>query len=174
MIGELNERARRCYLHFRAGPGGFGAASGRADESFATGVRADRGRQDAGDSGDRAIEAELAQYGEAGNCVAGDGADRGHQAERNRQIVMAAFLGKIGRGEVDGDAPGRQRQAGGDQRRAHPFARLRDRLVRQTHDVEGGQSGRHLHLDIDGTRLDALECHRRDPLDHISPCSATE
>ena len=66
----------------------------------------------------------------------------------------------------------RQRQACGDQGGAHALARLRHRLVRQAHDIERGQSGRHLHLDIDGARLDALECHRRDPLDHVSPCSA--
>jgi hypothetical protein len=33
-----------------------------------------------------------------------DRADRRHQAKRNRQVVMAAFLGQVGRREIDGDA----------------------------------------------------------------------
>jgi phosphate-selective porin len=85
---------------------------------------------------DRAVEAELAQHREAGERIARDGADRGHQAERDRQIVVAAFLRQVGGREVDGDAPGRQRQPRGDQRRAHALAGLGDGLVRQAHHVE--------------------------------------
>ena len=58
-----------------------------------------------------------------------DGADRRHQAERDRQVVVAALLGQVGGREIDGDAAGRQREARGDQRRAHPLARFRDGLV---------------------------------------------
>ena len=47
-------------------------------------------------------------------------ADRGHQAERDRQVVVAAFLGQVGRREVDGDAARRQRQARGGERRVAP------------------------------------------------------
>ena len=83
---------------------------------------------------------------------------------------MAAFLRQVGGREVDGDPPRRQREAGGDQRRAHPLARLRDRLVREADDIERRQSGRDLHLDVDGAGLDALERHCRDPLNHGSPC----
>ena len=39
---------------------------------------------------------------------------------------MAAFLGQVGRSEIDGDAPRRQRQARGDQCGTDPLARLRD------------------------------------------------
>ncbi len=83
---------------------------------------------------------------------------------------MAAFLRQVGGREIDGDAPRRQRQAGGDQRGAHALARFRHRLVGQADDVEGGQAGRDLHLDIDGARLDAFERDGRDPLDHGCPC----
>ena len=93
-------------------------------------------------------------------------ADRGHQAERDRQVVMAAFLGQVGGREIDGDAAGRQRQAGGDQRRAHPLLGFRHRLVGQADDVEGRQAGRDLHLHVDGAGLDALERHGGDALDH--------
>jgi len=89
-------------------PRRFGAADGGA-ETFAAPIGADRGGQHARDRGDRAVEAELAQHRKAGERVARDRADRGHQAQRDRQIVMAAFLRQVGGREVDGDAPGRQR-----------------------------------------------------------------
>src|SRR5262249_30130592 len=41
MIGELNERRGGDDLHFGARPGGFGAAGGGADETFAARVGAD-------------------------------------------------------------------------------------------------------------------------------------
>ena len=47
-----------------------GAAGGGADQALAAGIGADRGRQHARDRGDRAVEAELAQHGEAGERVA--------------------------------------------------------------------------------------------------------
>ncbi len=99
----------------------------------------------------------------------GDRPDRRHQAERNRQVVMAAFLRQVRRGEVDRDPPRRQRKAGRDQRRADPLAGLRHRLVRQPHHIEGGNAGRDLDLDIDRPRLDALERDRGYTLDHEFP-----
>ena len=153
----------------RACPGGFGAAGGGADETFPARIGPDRSGQHARDRGDRAVEAELAQHRKAGERVARDGADRGHQAERDRQIVVAAFLRQVGGREVDGDAPGRQRQPGRDQRRAHALARLGDGLVRQAHDVERGQPRRDLNLDIDGACLDAFKRHGGDALNHAAP-----
>ena len=64
MIGELDERGRRDDFHLRARPGGFRSAGGGTDQSFAAPIRADRGRQHAGDRRDRAVEAEFAQHGE--------------------------------------------------------------------------------------------------------------
>ena len=96
-------------------------------------------------------------------------ADRRHQAERDRQIVMAAFLGQVGGREIDRDPPRRQRQPRGDQRRAHPLARLGHRLVRQADDGEGGQPGRDLHLHVDRAGLDPLKSYGGNPLDHAAP-----
>ncbi len=96
----------------------------------------------------------------------GSGADRRHQGERDGQVVMAALLGEVGRGEIDDDALGRQRQAGGMQRAPHPFAALGHRLVGQADDDEARQAGHDLHLDIDGNRLDALKRHGGDVRDH--------
>jgi predicted ATPase with chaperone activity len=60
----------------------------------------------------------FAEHAEAGQRIMRDGADRRHQTKRDRQIVMAAFLGQIGRREIDGDAAGRQSEPRSDQRRA--------------------------------------------------------
>ena len=170
MIGQLDQRSRRDDLDFRARPGRFRSAFRRADQTFAARIRADGSRQHAGDRRDRAIEAELAQDGEAGQGVVRNGADRRHQPKRDRQIVVAAFLRQIRRREIDGDAARGQRQAGGDHRRAHPFARLGDGFVGQTDDGEGRHARRNLHLDVDGPDLDAFECDRGDALDHVRPC----
>ncbi len=90
---------------------------------------------DAGHRCDRAVETELAQHREAGERVVRDRADRGHQAERDRQIVVAAFLRQIGRREIDGDAAGRQREPRCDQRGADALLRLGHRLVGQPNDI---------------------------------------
>ena len=109
---------------------------------------------------------------EARQRIVRNGADRRHQAERDRQIVVAAFLGQVGGREIDGDAAGRQREPGGDQGRADPFARFGNRFVGQADDGEGRQARRDLHLDVDGPHLDALERNRGDALDHVRPCRA--
>ena len=54
-------------------------------------------------------------------------ADRRHQAERDRQVVVAAFLRQVGGREIDGDAARRQRQA-----RRRPARRARARALRDT------------------------------------------
>ena len=166
MVRELDQRAGRDDLHLGARPRGLRPAGIGTDQAFAARVRADRRRQHAGDGRDRSVEPELAQHREARNCVLRDRADRRHQAERDRQVVVAAFLRQVGRRHVHGDAPRRQREPGGDQRGAHPLARLGHRLVGQADHVEGRQTGRDLHLHVDGARLDAFERHRCNPLHH--------
>jgi hypothetical protein len=64
---------------------------------------------------------------------------------------VAAFLGKVGGREVDGDAPSRQREPRRNQGRAHALAGFRHRLV-----------GQHVHC----TRLDTFERYCRNALDH--------
>ncbi len=155
MIGELDQRACGDDLDFRAGPRCFGSASGRADQAVTAGIGPDGGRQDTGDRRDRTVKAELAEHGETGQRIMRDGANRRHQPERNRQIVVAAFLGQIGGREIDSDAAGRQSEPRSDQRRAHPFARLRNRLIGQADDGECGHARRNLHLHVDRPYLNA-------------------
>ena len=71
MVRELDQRGSSDDLHFGAGPGGFGAARGGADEPFAARVGADRGRQHASHRGDRAVEAEFAQHRKPDSASAG-------------------------------------------------------------------------------------------------------
>ena len=134
MVGELDQRGGRDDLDVGARPGRFRSAGRRAHQAFAAGIGADGGRQHAGNRRNRAVKAEFAQHREARESIMRDGADRRHQAERDRQVVMAAFLGQIGGRQIDGDAAGRQRQSRGDHGRTHPLPRLRDGLIGQAHD----------------------------------------
>jgi hypothetical protein len=170
VVGELDERGRRDDLDLGARPRRFRPACGRADRALAARIGADGGGKGAGDRGDRAVEAEFAQYRESRQRVVRDGADRRHQPERDGQVVVASLLGQIGRSEIDGDAPRRQRQPGRDHGRAHALARFGDRLVGQPHDGERRHPRRDLHLHVDWPDLDALERHRGDALDHVRPC----
>jgi hypothetical protein len=49
---------------------------------------------------------------------------------------------------------------------ASPFARLRNRLIGQADDGEGGHAGRNLHLHVDRPHLNALKGNCGDTLDH--------
>ena len=62
------------------------------------------------------------------------------QAERDGQIEMAALLLHIRRRHVDGNAPGRQRQADGRQGGTDPLPRLAHGLIGQADDGERGQA----------------------------------
>ena len=82
---------------------------------------------------------------------------------------MAAFLGEIGGGQIDGKPLARQRQANGKERRPDPLAAFHNSLVGQADNVELDLARQELGLDIDRHRLDALKgdrcCMRR----HESP-----
>lgn len=96
----------------------------------------------------------------------GHGPGRGHQPEGDGEVVVAAFLRLISRGEVDGDALRRERQADGVQRAAHPLAALGHGLVGEADDGEVRHPRPDLHLHIDRPRLDALKGDGSDPGKH--------
>ena len=166
MIGELDQRTCRDDLEIGRCPCGFRSAGRRTDQAFLARVRGYSRRQHARHRRDRSVEPEFAEHGDIRERIGGNRPDRRHQSERDRQIVVAAFLRQIGGSEVDGDAPRRQRKPRGDQRRTHPLARFRDGLVRQADDGEGRQAGRDLHLHVDGPSLNSLECDGGDALNH--------
>jgi hypothetical protein len=117
----------------------------------------DRRRQHAGGGGEAAVEPQLAQRQVTGERVGRDGADGGHQCQRDGQVVMAALLGQVGGGEIDGDAPRRQAEARSGQRGPHPLTGFLHRLVGQADNQELGNTRCDLHLHVDGDRLDALK-----------------
>jgi len=121
VIGELDQRGCRDNLDIRARPSGFRSANRRADQTLAAGIGADGGGQHAGNRGNRTVEAEFAQDRKTGQGIVRNGADGRRQAERDRQVVVAAFLGQIGGREVDGDAAPAKRAL----RRSSPNAPVR-------------------------------------------------
>jgi hypothetical protein len=64
---------------------------------------------------------------------------RRHQRQRDGQVEMGAFLGKVGGRQIERDALGRKREADGVQAGAHPLLRLRHGLVGQADDVKAGR-----------------------------------
>ena len=99
-------------------------------------MRGDRGGQDARGRREPPVESEFAQRHVALDRVGRDRADRGHHRERDGQVVVAAFLGQVGRREVHHDALRRQAQARGGECGAYPLAGFLDGLVRQADDDE--------------------------------------
>ena len=164
VVEQCEQRLRRQDLEI-ARPGGFRTVAGGADQAAARLHRRHGGRQNARDLGERAVEAEFAERDMARDVLDLHGSHRRQQSERDGQVEMAAFFLEVGRGEIDGDALRRQPEADGGERRPHPLAAFRHRLVRQADDVERGEPAAEMHLDIDLAHLDAVEGDRRDMRD---------
>ena len=128
--------------------------------------RRHRRRQDAGDRRDLAVQRQLADHGVAVQRIGRQGAHRHQHADGDRQVEMAAFLQHVGRRQVHGDPLGREREAEGGERAAHPFLRFADGLVRQPDDPVGDHAAGNLHLDIDVQHVDSVKGNRFNPRDH--------
>jgi hypothetical protein len=122
VIGKLDQGASRDDLHFGACPGRLRSTGCRADQALAAPIGSDCCRQHARNWRQRTIKPELTEDRVSVEGVMRNGADRRHQPERDRQVIMAAFLREVGRGQIDDDAPGRQCKARRDHGRANPFA----------------------------------------------------
>ena len=166
MIGELDERARRENIDLGRGPRRLRPTIIGADQAVTARVGGDGGGQRAGDRGDRAIERQFADDRVALERIGRNGADGRHDPQRDRQVVMATFLGHVGGREIDGDPPRRQGQPARHQRRTHPFAGLAHRLVGQPDEREFHVAVGNLHLNVDWPGLDALERQCRHTHDH--------
>ena len=100
-----------------ARPGRLGALSDRADQPLVRGRRMQRGEQHARRRRDPAVEASAPRPRHSATALSASvGADRRQQAKRDRQVEVRAFLGQVGRRQVDRDPLGRQRKP--DRRRA--------------------------------------------------------
>jgi hypothetical protein len=169
MVGERDQAARGENVELGAGPCSLRPDAMRADQPLAERACTDRGRQGAGDRRGGAVEREFADHHIGGERVMGNGAQGRHQPERDGEVVMASLLGQVGGGQIDSDAFGRHRQAGGVQRRLHPLAAFDHRLVGEADDLHADPAGRHHHLHIDGDGLDPMERDRGDARDHGFP-----
>ena len=114
----------------------------------------DRGEQHARRRRDPPVEAQLADRDIMRQRLRHRSPHRRKQAERDRQIVMRALLGQVGRRQVDRDPLGRQREADRGKRRMHPLAALRHRLVGKADDGEFRHARGELHLHLDRARLE--------------------
>ena len=146
-----------CVLE--ATPRGLAAAHRGADHAAPRRAGGNRRRQHAGNATERAVERQLAQHDVARDAVARHHAHGGQKTERDRQVVVAALLGEVGRREVDGDALRRQGKAKRAEGGAHALAAFADRLVGQADHDEGELARRHQDLDVDRQHVDALESH---------------
>jgi hypothetical protein len=171
VIDQCQQRSRRQHLD-AGGPRGLAALQPGADQAETARRSVNRRRQHARDGGERAVERQFAQRGVAGDLVARQHVHGGEQTERDRQVEVAALLEQIGRRQVDGDSPRRQRQAHRRQRRAHPLPALGHRLVGQAHDRKRRQALGDLHLDVHVENVDALERHRVDARHHADGCTS--
>ena len=117
----------------------------------------------AGHRHQRAIKGKFAQHHIAVQKIRRNDAQRREHGERDGQIEMAAFLGKIGGREIDGKPLARQAEADGIEGGAHPLAAFRHRLVGQAHDMKLHLARKKLRLHIDRHGLNALKRHRCHP-----------
>ena len=149
MVDQGEQAGARQDLDVAAEPGRLAAAWARADQAETVPRRRERCRQHAAHRPDRAVQRQFAERQVAPGRIRRDRADRDQHRERDRQIEMAALLEQIGRRQIDRDPLGRQADAQGAERAAHPLARFADRLVGQAHDGERRQAGADLDLDVD-------------------------
>ena len=112
MASWISERGAE-NLEVGRRPRRLGAAGRRTNQALAGGVGGDRRGQDAGDGADRPVERQFPDHRESVERIGRNSADRRHDGERDRQVVVAALLGHVGRREVDGDALGGKGQTRG-------------------------------------------------------------
>jgi len=115
----------------------------------------DCGEQYARRRRDSTVEAQLSDRDIMGESFSVCCPDRCQQTERNRQIVMRAFLGQVGRRQVHRDPFGREREADRGERRSDPLTAFGYRLVGKADDDERRQARRELDLDLDGASFQA-------------------
>jgi hypothetical protein len=107
MVQQADKAGRRQHLDI-ARPGGLRPLRCGADEPEIVGPGMERGQQHAGRWRDAAIERQFADHAIARQRLGIDHAHRTEQCQRDRQVEMRSFLGKIGGGEIDGDPLGRE------------------------------------------------------------------
>jgi hypothetical protein len=165
MVQQTDQIRRRQHLDV-ARPGRLRPLRRGADEPEIVGPCMERGQQHAGRRRDAAVKGQFANHTVARQRLGIDDAHRTEQRQRDRQVEMRPFLGKIGGGKIDRDPLGRERQADGGDGIAHPLPAFRHRLVGQADDDEIGQARDQLALNLDAARLKAKISDGCDGRDH--------
>ncbi len=129
-------------------------------------ARAERHRQDPAHGMDRAVQRELPHHEKSRQAIGLDRARRRQEPERDRQVEADALLPQIGRGEVDGDALEREREAGVADGRTHALPALPQRGIRQPHRGECRQPLADVDLHADQRRIDARQACGENPREH--------
>ena len=144
------------------------AALARGTTTRAQPARARGGgdRERAADRPHAAVERELAGDRDAGEMVLQRMAGRGEERERDRQIVGGAFLAEVRRREIDGDAAGRDLEAGVAERRADAILALADARVGEPDGLRVRDAGREVDLDLHRVGVDADEGARDHGREH--------
>ena len=118
--------------------GGFAGVGGGDDEVLdAGGAGGDGDGEHALDGAEGAVEAELADQDEVGDVFDGESAVGSEDADGDGEIEAGAFFLEVGGGEVDGDAGGREIEAGVLDGGADAVARLADGGVGEADGGEG-------------------------------------
>ena len=165
MVDHRDQRPRGQDLG-AAGPGRLRPVGLRADQAQAHGAGRHRRGQHPGHRRDAAVQRQLADRRPAVQGVGRQHPHGRHDAKRDGQVVVAALLGKVGRGQIDHDAPGRQGEAQAGEGAPDPLAALAHRLVAQADDDRADLAAGELDLDLHAPGLDALERHGDDSRDH--------
>ena len=110
---------------------------------------------------DRSVERQLAEQHQVRDLPALDDSGRREDPERDRRIERGARLADVRRREVDGDAMRRKLESGVADRGTNPVAALADARVGKADHRERREAERHVHFDLNRTRVDAED--RRGP-----------
>lgn len=150
---EQADEVRRGHDRYAAGPACLPALRRRTDQPLVRAGSMERRQQHTRRRHDPAIKRQFADRNEIDQLLGIGHAHCCQQRQRDRQVIVRAFLGQVSGRKVDGDPLGRQRQAHRGQRSVDPFAAFIHRLVGQADQIETRQAGRDLALDFHGTSL---------------------
>jgi len=110
---------------------------------------------------DSAVQGEFAYSGVAEKDLLRKDTGCAEDGHGNGKIEPCSLLFYIGRGEVDGDALGREWVSAVFDGGLYPFSALPDRAFRKTHNIKAGKTLGDIDLDLDRKGLD--------PDDHSAP-----
>lgn len=149
------------------GQGGLGGIARRHHQDAPGLGGGNRRRQRAADRTQFAGQAQLAEELVTQQRLRFNLAAGGEDAQRDGKVVAAAFLGQVGRGQVQGDAPLREIEARAEQGGTHALARLAHAGFGQADDLGDRQAAGEVHFHphqwgIDpgaGTAVDQRQAH---------------